>query len=101
MTPTTLQCCSASAYCWAGKGRKARTLTMPALTPLARSLSTTMRVVPAVEPTTTMATSASSRRYGSSRPYWRPLSSANSSATSWITAKARSMARFCETLCSK
>ena len=74
---------------------------MPALTPWARSLSTIMRVVPAVEPTTTMAISASSRRYGSSRPYWRPLSSAYSSATSWITVRARSMARFCDTLCSK
>ncbi len=60
-----------------------------------------MRVVPAVDPTTTMAISASSRRYGSSSPYLRPLSSAYSSATSWMTLKARSMARFCATLCSK
>src|SRR5664280_1010498 len=84
MTPTTFTCWSACAKASCGNGRKARTRTMPALTPLARSLSTVMRVVPAVEPTTTMATSASSRRYGSSRPYWRPLSSAYSSAMSWI-----------------
>src|SRR5665648_66210 len=68
MTPTTLTCSSALAYASCGKGRKARTRTMPALTPCERSLSTAMRVVPAVEPTTTMAISASSRRYGSSRP---------------------------------
>ena len=57
---TALTPANALAICSAGKGRKLRSFSRPARMPVSRSLSTMTRVVPAVEPRTTIATSASS-----------------------------------------
>ena len=67
---------------------------MPILIPCARIRLTAARQVTACPPEITMAISASSSRYDSTKcGYWRPKTPANSSVFSRITGIASSIAR--------
>ncbi len=56
-----------------GNGLYTLSFKRPALIPCSRSLSTTYFVVPAVELTQTIASSASSNLYSSNNPYFLPV----------------------------
>ena len=71
----------------AGKGRNETILRRPTGSPASRRSSTTSLIVPAVEPSATIAVDAPSSRYSSTAPSRRPVSSSNSTASSSSTSE--------------